>query len=221
VQKPCLRCYTPPLDQLAPESKFQHLAPTVRATKKTPAMAPKEASSKANEAAKAALLAAKKGKALALTHSTHQEATEDDVLRTCEDDALRTCGPEGQPQPPPGFAPPEGTDFTEDGEVIGVSAEEQLQLRALRIKNRNLQKQKEILEAKRQHVSAQAKVRQMIRDEEQKAQELEQEITLMQREGHIGLQHGPPLQQRAQVEDLHFPHRDHAIPHAATFQGVN
>ena len=85
-------------------------------------MAPKKASSKADEAAKAALLAAKKGKAL--THSTHQEATEDDVLRTCEDDALRTCGPEGQPQPPPGFAPPEGTDFTEDGEVIGVSAEE-------------------------------------------------------------------------------------------------
>jgi hypothetical protein len=184
-------------------------------------MAPKKASSKADEVAKAALLAAKKGKALALTHSTHQEATEDDVLRTCEDDALRTCGPEGQPQPPPGFAPPEGTDFTEDGEVIGVSAEEQLQLRALRIKNRNLQKQKEILEAKRQRVSAQAKVRQMIRDEEQKAQELEQEIALMQREGHFGLQHRPPLQQRAQVEDLHFPHRDHAIPHAAAFQGVN
>jgi hypothetical protein len=45
----------------------------------------------------------------------------------------------------------------------------------------------------------------MIRDEEQKAQELEQEIVLMQREGHFGLQHGPPLQQRAQVEDLHFP----------------
>jgi hypothetical protein len=39
---------------------------------------------------------------------------------------------------PPGFAPPEGTNATEDGEVIGVSAEEQLQLRALRIKNRNL-----------------------------------------------------------------------------------
>jgi anti-sigma factor RsiW len=29
-------------------------------------------------------------------------------------------------------------DVIEDGEVIGVSAEEQLQLRALRIKNRNL-----------------------------------------------------------------------------------
>jgi hypothetical protein len=149
VRKPCLRCYTPPLDQLAPVSMFQHLAPTIRATKKPPAMAPKKASSKADKAAKPALLAAKKGKALALTHSTHQEATEDDILRTCEDDALRTCGPEGQPQPPPGFAPPEGTDFTEDGEIIGVSVEEQLQLRALRIKNRNLQKQKEILEAKR------------------------------------------------------------------------
>jgi hypothetical protein len=179
VREPCLRHYTPPLDPLALESKFQHLAPTVRATRKPPAMAPKKASSKADEAAKAALLAAKKGKALALTHSTHQEATEDDVLRTCkddvlrtcEDDALHTCGPEGQPQPPPGFAPPEGADLTEDDEVLGVSAEEQLQLRALRIKNRNLQRQKEILEAKRQRVSALAKVRQMIRDEEQKAQD--------------------------------------------------
>jgi hypothetical protein len=175
----------------------------------------------ADEAAKAALLAAKKGKALALTHTTHQEATEDDALRTCKDDALRTRGSEGQPQPPPGFAPPDGVDVAEDGEVLGVSAEEQLQLRALRIKNRNLQRQKEILEAKCQRVSAQAKVRQMIRDEEQKAQELEQEIALMQREGHLGLQHGPPLQQRTQVEDLHFPQRDHAIPHAAASHGVN
>jgi hypothetical protein len=45
-------------------------------------MAPKKVSSKADEAAKAALLAAKKGKALALTHSTHQEATEDDAQLT-------------------------------------------------------------------------------------------------------------------------------------------
>jgi hypothetical protein len=101
-------------------------------------MSPKKASSKADEAARAAPLAAKKGKALALTHSTHQEATEDDAHRTSEGDAHHTCSPEGQPQPPPDFAPPEGTDFTEDGEVIGVSAEDQLQLRALRIKNRNL-----------------------------------------------------------------------------------
>jgi hypothetical protein len=32
----------------------------------------------------------------------------------------------------------------------------------------------------------------MIRDEEQKAQELEQEIALMQSEGQLGLQQGPP-----------------------------
>jgi hypothetical protein len=197
---------------------------------KPPAMAPKRASSKAapsvDEAAKAALLAEKKGKALVDT--THQEACEDDALskrqrneQPTPEGSLRTCSSGGQPQPPLGFAPPEGADATEDDEVIGVSAEEQLQLRALRIKNRNLQKQKEILEAKRQRVPAQAKVRQMIRDEEQKAQELEQEIALMQREGQLDLQHGPPLQQRAQIEDMFIPQRGHAIPHAAAFQGVN
>jgi hypothetical protein len=91
----------------------------------------------------------------------------------------------------------------------------------LRIKNRNLQKLKEILEAKRQHVSAQAKVRQMIREEEQRAQELEQEIVLMQREGQLDLQHGQPLQQRMPFEDLFIPQRGPVIPHATTFQGVN
>jgi hypothetical protein len=59
----------PPLDQLAQESKFQHLAPTVRATNKPSAMAPKRANSKAapsvDDAAKAALLVDRKGKALA------------------------------------------------------------------------------------------------------------------------------------------------------------
>jgi bacterioferritin (cytochrome b1) len=67
-------------------------------------------------------------------------------------------------------------------------------LRALRIKNHNLQKQKEILEAKRQRVTMQAKVRQMIQDEEHRARELEQEIALMQGEGQYNLQHGLPLQ---------------------------
>jgi hypothetical protein len=144
-------------------------------------MAPKRASSKAapsvDEAAKAALLAEKKGKALADT--THQEACEDDAVskrqrndQPTPEGSLRTCSSGGQPQEPPQcFALQEGEDATEHGEVIGVLAEEQLQLRALRIKNRNLQKQKEILEAKRQRVSVQAKVRQMIRDEEQRAQE--------------------------------------------------
>jgi hypothetical protein len=74
----------PPLDQLAQESKLQHLAPTVRATNKPPAMAPKRASSKAapsvDEAAKAALLAEKKGKAL--IDNTAQEAYEDEALNT-------------------------------------------------------------------------------------------------------------------------------------------
>jgi hypothetical protein len=170
--------FTPTLDQLAQENEFQHLAPTVRATKKPPAMAPKRATSKADEAVKAALLAEKKGKALVDT--THQEACEDDTLskrqrneQPTPEGSLRTCSSGGQPQLPLGFVPPEGADAIEDGEVIGVSAEEQLQLRALRIKNHNLQKQKEILEAKRQRVSAQAKVRQMIHDEEKKAQELE------------------------------------------------
>jgi hypothetical protein len=194
-------------------------------------MAPKRASSKAapsiDEAAKAALLAEKKGKALA--DNTPQEACKDEALskrqrneQPTPEGTLCTCSFGGQPQaPPPGFAPLEGEDTTEDGEVIGVSVEEQLQLRALRIKNRNLQKLKEILEAKRQRVSVQAKVRQMIRDEEQRARELEQEIALMQHEGQHDLQHDPPLQQRAPARDLFIPQRGPFIPHAAAFQGIN
>jgi hypothetical protein len=88
-------------------------------------MAPKRASSKAapsvDEAAKAALLAEKKGKALA--DNTLEEACEDKALskRQCNDQptpegTLHTCSSRGQPQaPPPGFAPPEGEDTTEDG----------------------------------------------------------------------------------------------------------
>jgi hypothetical protein len=97
-------------------------------------MTPKRASSKAapsvDEAAKAALLAEKKGKALADT--THQEACEDDSVskrqrndQPTPEGSLHTNSSGGQPQePPPGFAPLEGEDATEDGEVIGVSAEE-------------------------------------------------------------------------------------------------
>jgi hypothetical protein len=152
-------------------------------------MAPKRASSKAapsvDEAVKAALLAEKKGKALA--DKTPQEACEEEALskrqrneQPTPEGTLRTCSSGGQPQvPPPGFSPPESEDTTEDGEVISVSVEEQLQLRALRIKNINLQNQKDILEAKRQRVTTQAKVCQMIRDKEQRARELEQEIALM------------------------------------------
>jgi hypothetical protein len=34
------------------------------------------------------------------------------------------AAPEDYHKHPPGFAPPEGEDATEDGEVIGISAEE-------------------------------------------------------------------------------------------------
>jgi hypothetical protein len=61
----------------------------------------------------------------------------------------------------------------------------------------------------------------MIRDEEQRAQELEQEIALMQREGQHDLQHGPPLQPRAPIGVLFIPQRGLVVPHAAAFQGVN
>jgi hypothetical protein len=94
-------------------------------------------------------------------------------------------------------------------------------LRALRIKNHNLQKQKDILEAKCQRVTAQAKVRQMIQDKEQRARELEQEITLMQGEGQHNLQHEPPLQHRVPARDLFIPQRGPFIPHVTAFQGIN
>jgi pyruvate-formate lyase-activating enzyme len=75
--------------------------------------------------------------------------------------------------------------------IIGISAKDQLKLWALRIKNNHLQKQKEILEAKHQHVNMQAKVIQKILDKEQKARELEQKITDMQGEGPYHLKRGP------------------------------
>jgi hypothetical protein len=113
-------------------------------------MAPKRASLKAapsiDEAAKTALLAEKKGKAL--TDNTPHEAFEDEAVSKRQrqdhptpEGTLRTCNSGGVPQaPPPGFAPTEGEVAIEDGEVISISTEEQLQLRALRIKNHNVQK---------------------------------------------------------------------------------
>jgi hypothetical protein len=52
-------------------------------------------------------------------------------------------------------------------------------------------KQKEILIAKHQRINMQAKVRQMILDEEQKARELQQQIAYMQGEGPYHMQRGP------------------------------
>jgi hypothetical protein len=104
------------------------------------------------------------------------------------------------------FHPPETDDIIEDGEVLGIIANDQLMLRALRIKNNYLQKQKEIIAAKRQCITMQAKVRQLILDEEQKAKELEQQSTDTQSEGHHELQQYP----------LHIP-----VLTPATFQGLN
>jgi hypothetical protein len=72
----------------------------------------------------------------------------------------------------------------------------------------------------------QAKVRQLIQDEEQRARELEQEITLMQGEGQYNLQCGPPiplvpLQQYVQAGDPFIPQRGPLIPPAVAFQGIN
>jgi hypothetical protein len=79
-------------------------------------------------------------------------------------------------------------------------------LPAFHIKNNHLQKQKEIFVAKRQRITMQAKVKQMILDEERKAKELEQQIADMQGEGRHQLQHNP----------LHIP-----VMTLATFQGIN
>jgi hypothetical protein len=118
-------------------------------------MAPKRANSKAapsvEEAAKATLLAERKGKALA--DNTHQGAGEDETHskrhrndQHTPEGTLRTCSSGGQPQvPPSGFAPLEGEDTTEDGEVLGVSAKEQLQLRALRLKTATSRSRKKSL----------------------------------------------------------------------------
>jgi hypothetical protein len=124
-------------------------------------MAPKRGNSKAapsiDDAVKAAFLADKKGKAL--VDATPQEALEDDAINSkrqrkdhpTPDGTVHTCSSEYAPQAPlPDSAPPEGEDTIEDEEVISISTEDQLKLRALRIKNHHLQKQKEILEAKRQ-----------------------------------------------------------------------
>jgi hypothetical protein len=78
---------------------------------------------------------------------------------------FHTCCYKGLPQnppPPPGFTPPEADGIIENDEVLGILAEDQLQLREIRIKNNHMQKQKEILAAKRQCTNMQAKVRQMI-----------------------------------------------------------
>jgi hypothetical protein len=101
------------------------------------AMAPKRANSKVVvsiiDAAKAALLAEKKGKA-PIADDIPQEVFDDDVVnnkRQSQDNqptpegTVCTCSSEGAPQAPlPGFAHPEGKDTVEDDEIIGISIED-------------------------------------------------------------------------------------------------
>ena len=66
----------------------------------------------------------------------------------------------------------------------------------------------------------QAKVRQMILDEEQKARELEQEIADIQSEGSYNLQRGPhaalvAFQQNIQGEGPYHPQRGSLAPSVA------
>jgi hypothetical protein len=61
----------------------------------------------------------------------------------------------------------------------------------------------------------------MIRDEEQRARELEQEIALMQSEGQHDLQQGPPLQQCVLARDLFIPQCGPFVPYVTAFQGIN
>jgi hypothetical protein len=106
-----------------------------------PTMPPKRANSKAtasiDDVAKAALLAEKKGKA-PVADDIPQEAFDDEAIKSkrqrqhnlpTPEGTARTCSSEGVPQaPPPGFVHLEGEDTVEDGEIIGITAEDQLKL---------------------------------------------------------------------------------------------
>jgi hypothetical protein len=177
-------------------------------------MAPKRANSKAatsiDDAVKATLLAKNKDKA-PIADDITLEAFDDEAVnnkRQHQDNlptpegTARTCSSKEVPQAPPlGFIHSEGEETIKDSEIIGISAKDQLKLRALRIKNNHLQKQKEILAAKRQRINMQAKLRQMIVDEEQKARELEQQITDMQGEGSHHMQWSPLITPTVNVWD--------------------
>jgi hypothetical protein len=131
----------------------QHLAPIVRATKNNPRWPPSELIRRLPRPSTTRRTQRfwRIRKARPSRTPPPQEAFEDDAVNSKRqrqdhpnpDGTVRTCSSEGTPQAPPlGFAPPEGEDTIEDGEVIGISAKDQLKLRALHIKNHHLQKQK-------------------------------------------------------------------------------
>jgi hypothetical protein len=116
-------------------------------------MAPKKVTTRASTAlddATEAAIAEKKGKAT-LTSDTLQTTTKNEAgalnrkhPRTKDpltpEGSIHTCSSEDPPwdDVPPGFSPTEAEDTMEEGKVMGISAEDQLKLRALRIKNNHL-----------------------------------------------------------------------------------
>jgi hypothetical protein len=121
--------------------RFQHLAPTIRAMKKQTRNAPQESDNRASalvDDVEKEALAEKKSKAT-LADKTLQVPTENDGAinskhpRTENPPTLectvRTCSSEDLPRDAsPGFTPPKAEDIIEDGEVLGISAEDQLKL---------------------------------------------------------------------------------------------
>jgi hypothetical protein len=177
--------------------------PTICATKNYSCDGPQESDSKAatsiDDTVKAALLAKRRARlpswmtSLRRPSMMRQSTAKDNtktirlLQRACAHVALREYL-----KHPTRLHPPEVEDIVEDGEILSLSAKDQLKLQALRIKNNHLQKQKEILAGKRQRITMQPKVRQMILDEEQKARELEQQIADKQGEGRHQMQQNSP-----------------------------
>jgi hypothetical protein len=118
--------------------------------KTIPVMAPKKATSKAttsiDDAAKAAFSLRRRAKQPLLATSLMRPSRIGQSIAS--DTAKRTCPPQRTPfthatlrdylGPLRQASPPEADDIIEDGEVLGISAEDQLKLHALCIKNNRL-----------------------------------------------------------------------------------
>jgi hypothetical protein len=114
-------------------------------------MAPKKATSKAttslDDVAKSALTEMK-GKAALVGDASQDAPKNNDGAVNCKrprtenpptpEGITCTCSAKGLPWNPSGLTPLEVDDIIEDGEVLGISAEDQLKLSALRIKNNHL-----------------------------------------------------------------------------------
>jgi hypothetical protein len=109
----------------------------------------------------------------------------------------------------------EDKDNLQEGEDLGISLEDQLKLHNLRIKSNHIQKQKEVLVAKRQRSNMQIRIRQLIMEEEERARALEQKIAEMQHEVPL---HQQPFEAAYNQNNLCF---QRPTPMQITFQGLN